>query len=151
MRTIERDIVAIMIFSKDGKLFLGKKEKGGGGVYADCWHIPGGGVEAGETKLQATVREMEEETGIRVTEDQLELVDNEGRGQSEKTLRDTGERVVVNMHFEVYKVALDTKADETEVRLEDDLAEFQWVDLADLKDVKLTPPSVELFTKLGYL
>ena len=33
MREITRDIVMAMIFSKDGKLFLGMKDPKGGGVY----------------------------------------------------------------------------------------------------------------------
>ncbi|MFF7780373.1 NUDIX domain-containing protein [Streptomyces tanashiensis] len=35
---------------------------------------PGGHVDEGETSLQAAVRELEEETDVRVTEDQLRLV-----------------------------------------------------------------------------
>lgn len=41
MREIERQIVSALIFSKDGKLFQGMKDPNKGGVYSDCWHIPG--------------------------------------------------------------------------------------------------------------
>jgi 8-oxo-dGTP pyrophosphatase MutT (NUDIX family) len=64
MRTIHRTIVSALIFSKDGKLLMGMKDPKNGGVYADCWHIPGGGVDEGETKEQALRREMLEEVGI---------------------------------------------------------------------------------------
>ncbi|KKP32872.1 MAG: NUDIX hydrolase [Parcubacteria group bacterium GW2011_GWC2_32_10] len=69
-----------MIFSKDGKLFLGKKNPNNGGVYAYCWHIPGGGVNAGEIDLVALRREMKEETGIDILNYKTELVDDQGKG-----------------------------------------------------------------------
>jgi 8-oxo-dGTP pyrophosphatase MutT (NUDIX family) len=53
MTTIYRDIVCALFFSKDGKLLVGMKDSKGGGVYSDCWHIPGGGVDEGEEKLDA--------------------------------------------------------------------------------------------------
>ncbi len=64
MRTIQREIVAGLVVSKDGKFLFGMKDPEGGGVYAHCWHTPGGGIEEGENKLEALAREMQEEMGI---------------------------------------------------------------------------------------
>ena len=151
MRRIKRDIVSALIFSKDGKLFQGMKDPKKGGVYSDCWHIPGGGVDAGEDLKEALIREIKEETGINISSCKIGLVDRSGRGESQKTLK-TGEQVLCEMKFYVYKVALEDKnADEVEVKLNDDLVNFQWTEVSHLKDIKLTPPSVDLFKKLGYI
>ncbi|MEI8090766.1 MAG: hypothetical protein WCG98_00445 [bacterium] len=45
MREIHRTIVSAVIFSKDGKLLMGKKDPNAGGVYSQYRHFPGGGVD----------------------------------------------------------------------------------------------------------
>src|SRR3989338_1371226 len=131
MRTIQRNIVAALIFSKDGKLFQGMKDPQGGGVYLDCWHIPGGGIESGEDNVQAIIREVKKETGIDIGKYTIEFVDDTGKGESEKTLKDTGEKVIIVMTFYTYKVFINDKnANEIAVALNDDLAKYHWVDLA---------------------
>jgi len=53
------------------ELLLGRRTAG---AYLDHWAFPGGGVEAGETPLQAALRELEEETGLHVTARDPELI-----------------------------------------------------------------------------
>lgn len=151
MRTVHRDIVSALIFSKDGKLLMGMKDPEGGGVYANCWHIPGGGVDEGETLQEALRREMLEEVGIDTASSKVTLADDQGSGETEKTLKDTGEKVMCHMKFYVYRVDIDKNADEIETKLSDDLVKLEWVDLERLGDYKLTPPSVTLFRRLGYI
>jgi 8-oxo-dGTP pyrophosphatase MutT (NUDIX family) len=150
MRTINREIVSAVILSSDGKIFMGKKDPNKGGVYIDCWHIPGGGVDEGETFEQALHREVLEETGIDIAEAKVEQIDLPGSGESEKTL-DTGEKVLVKMNFNRYTVQLDTPAELVNVNLTDDLVEYRWVSKEEMKDLKLAPPSVELFKYMAYL
>ena len=149
MRTIHRDIVSALIFSRDGKLLMGMKDPNSGGVYADCWHIPGGGVDEGEAQEQALHREILEEVGIDITGCKVALADNQGSGETEKMLKDTGEKVLCKMKFYVYRVDVDSNAASIEIKPNDDLVKLEWVELADLGKYKLTPPSEALFKRLG--
>ncbi len=151
MKTILRDIAVGLIVSKDNKLLFGRKDPEGGGVYADYWHTPGGGIEAGETKERALEREMAEELGLDISEARVSLLDDTGVGEAEKTMKDTGETVLVRMRFYVYRIDYDKNAEDIEVTPGDDIMEAMWVDRAHLKDYKLTPPSVELFGRLGWM
>ncbi len=50
-----------MVIDGSGRVFLVKHS------YVDGWHLPGGGVETGETLLTALVRELAEEGNIQLT------------------------------------------------------------------------------------
>ena len=51
-----------MAIDRDGRIFLIKHS------YVPGWHLPGGGVEVGETMLEALTRELAEEGNISMTE-----------------------------------------------------------------------------------
>jgi 8-oxo-dGTP pyrophosphatase MutT (NUDIX family) len=151
MRTIQRDCVVGMIWSKDGKLLLGKKDPNGGGVYPDSWHLPGGGIEPDESHHDALRREIKEEIGIDILPFQVGFVDASGTGQAEKTDKETGETVLCQMHFYVYSVQIPYPATSIPVRPLSDLKELVWVSKSDFTNYWLNPPSMALFTRLGYL
>lgn len=52
--------VRAMLIDGTGRIFLVKHS------YVDGWHLPGGGVETGETLLEALTRELAEEGNIRL-------------------------------------------------------------------------------------
>lgn len=151
MKVIHREIVAGLVVSEDNMFLFGMKDPQSGGVYADCWHTPGGGIEAGETQLEALAREMREEMNIDISTAQVTLLDDNGEGLAEKTLEDTSEVVSVNMKFYVYKIKVDKNAEDIKVKAGDDLVKLLWVAQDKLHDIKLTPPSLELFTRLGWM
>lgn len=151
MRTLNRDIVSAVICSKDGKLLQVLQDPNGGGVYPGHWGIIGGGVDEGESQRETLNREVLEEAGFDISAYPAELI-YQNEGEAEKTLKDTGERVFCKMKFYTYKIVLDDKnANEIKVVLDDENTEYAWHMPNELKDAKLTPPSVELFTHLGYL
>jgi 8-oxo-dGTP pyrophosphatase MutT (NUDIX family) len=51
-----------LIFDGEGRVFLVKHS------YISGWHLPGGGVETGETLMAALERELREEGNIEITE-----------------------------------------------------------------------------------
>jgi ADP-ribose pyrophosphatase YjhB (NUDIX family) len=52
--------VRAMVIDGTGRIFLIKH------TYVEGWHLPGGGVETGETLLEAVTRELAEEGNIRL-------------------------------------------------------------------------------------
>jgi ADP-ribose pyrophosphatase YjhB (NUDIX family) len=54
--------VRALVIDEAGRIFLVKHS------YVSGWHLPGGGVEVGETLAQAVARELREEGNIDVTE-----------------------------------------------------------------------------------
>lgn len=149
MRTIKREIVGTFIFSNDEYVLLGLSRKGG--VYKDQWIVPGGGIEEGETKLQAAIREANEEVGIDLSKYKLELLDYVSSGESLKTLRDTGEQVLVKMTFYDYVAKINKKASEIKVNCTDDLAVAKWFSRDDLKQINIANSTKDILGLLGYL
>jgi ADP-ribose pyrophosphatase YjhB (NUDIX family) len=54
--------VRALVIDASGRIFLVKHS------YVSGWHLPGGGVEAGETLTEAIARELREEGNIDITE-----------------------------------------------------------------------------------
>jgi 8-oxo-dGTP pyrophosphatase MutT (NUDIX family) len=88
MRTIHREIVSPFIFSNDQCILLGRSQPGG--VYPGYMLIPGGGVEPGESLLDAVKREVKEEVGLALNDTHITHVGGSLSDTAEKTLRDFG-------------------------------------------------------------
>jgi len=55
-----RPCVGLCLIGPQGRVFAGQRIDNPG----DAWQMPQGGVDKGETPLQAALRELEEETGV---------------------------------------------------------------------------------------
>ena len=148
MRTVHRDIVGGFIFSKDGKLLLGKNRKGG--VYEDQFVVPGGGINEGETKEVALHREMLEETGIDISQADIKFL-RVSSGEHEKTLRDTKERVLVKMIFYNYRINLNQNANEVIIKTVDDWNNPHWFDIDELKNIHMSEPTHNTLISMGII
>lgn len=152
MKTIKRKIVSAIIFSKDKKILMGRKDPNKGGVYSDAWHIPGGGIDKGETLEQALIREIKEEVGIDITNYKIIKIPIIGNGTAEKTLKESGEKVLCEMEFNRFEVYINDKnADEIDLHLDDDLVKAQWFTREELLSVKQIPRGKEFFEEMGYM
>lgn len=150
MKIIKKDIVSALIYSADSKLFLAKKKNKKHLTYPGFWHLPGGGVETGETKKQSLLREIFEETGLDLSKQSLKLIRSTDKARVNKLL--DGKRIIVKMSFFVYKVVINKEAKDIKIELEDDeFSEYKWIEPKDISFFKHTPPSMKLFKKLGYL
>ena len=64
-----RTVRILVIDDRDRVLLFRDSDPGRPGVH--WWMTPGGGIDPGETELEAAVRELEEETGLAITSDEL--------------------------------------------------------------------------------
>lgn len=151
MREITRIIAAAIIISQDNKILMWRKDPKQWGVYTDCWHIPGGGVEGNESLSQTLYREVLEEVGIDISHYRQEYIPIINTGTTGKTLKDTGEKVLCHMQFNVFKVYLSHKSEDIVCHLSDDLVEVRRFDKEEIKTVKQIPGGKEFFQEIGLI
>lgn len=96
------------------------------------WMIPGGTVELGETLAEAVVREMWEETGLRVAPDRVLTV-------ADRITREDGR---VAYHFVIVDYLC--RRISGEARAGSDAQEVAWVSPEELSSYELTPEALEV-------
>ncbi len=65
-------VVCVWVYDDQGRLLLTRRAKEK--TFAGTWENSGGAVQAGETSLQAIIRELREETGIEAAEEEFSLL-----------------------------------------------------------------------------
>jgi 8-oxo-dGTP pyrophosphatase MutT (NUDIX family) len=66
LRRVERNAVRVVVLDAANHVLLLQTRDLGNPAFGTSWELPGGGMEPGETYIEAAVRELREETGIKV-------------------------------------------------------------------------------------
>ncbi len=136
----QRPILAVSAaIIRDGKVLVVRRaRKPALGIYT----LPGGGVETGETLVQAVTREVREETSLEIEPVAL-------AGHREAIVRDP--QGGVERHFVILCFAARWLAGEP--KLNEELDDARWLDLADLAGLRTTEGLAEIvaaaFERLG--
>ena len=102
-------VVCVWVYDGKGNLLLTRRAKEKS--YPGTWENSGGAVQAGETSRHAIARELFEETGIRASEEEFELLESGRDG---------------NIHYDYYCIRRDTPVSEI-VLLPGETDGAQWV------------------------
>jgi len=126
---VERRAVRVLVVDHDDRMLLFLDSDLGLDPVAHWWVTPGGGVDPGESDLEAGVRELREETGLVVEAGLLIgplLIRSVVHGYSDKVV----DQVEVFYVVRVPAFEVDTSAHTEEERLT--VADIRWWPLADL-------------------
>jgi len=115
---------------RDGRILIAQRARG---PSLGVWTLPGGVVEAGETLIEALIREVHEETAITIEPVAL-------AGHREVVVRDDGG--LVSRHFVILCFA--TRWIAGEPQLNEELAEARWLRPAELNGLKTTDGLAEI-------
>lgn len=121
------NIRAVAIIQKENKFLLVKQAKGT--YHEGLWVFPGGKVETNETLEQAVKREINEETNLDISVDELfhaTVLKNE------------------NVLVLFFKCKILTGV----IKLSDDVEEFVWVASEEMKNYKMRPAMYDVIGKL---
>lgn len=137
MRRTFPKLGASVLVEKGGKILLVKRgsEPGKG-----RWALPGGLVESGEETRKAAVREVEEETGIKVKIKGLvgvyDILERDGRGA---------------LRYHYVTVCFWGEALSTEVRKGGEVLDAGWFGKEELRKKKLTKTTRRILKERGWL
>lgn len=149
MRTIQREIIGVIIESADNKFLFGQRIPSQS--YGGKWVIIGGGIEEGEDELAAVIRETKEETGIDISNLPTRKLMDGITGETEKTLR-TGERVLCKLNCHDFWTKLDKKSEDIELTFEpEEFTELSWFEKDEIGKLDLSPISKELLIKVNLI
>lgn len=143
MKTFKsKHIGAYGVMIQDGKIVLIKKSRGG---YKGKLDLPGGGVEHGETPIEAVRRELEEEVGVSCSKEELiDVASVHFTWQMDEEAEEDLHHIGI-----FYKVEFEQKELKIDADGQDSLG-AAWYPIQELKKEKLSPFTIYVLEKLGY-
>jgi 8-oxo-dGTP pyrophosphatase MutT (NUDIX family) len=111
---VERHVVRLVVLDPAGHVLLFHTRDSTDPSLGTCWELPGGGIEPGESHVDAAVRELREETGIAATAEQI----GPPTWRRDATYRYRGERRL--QHERVVSVRLPDPTPEVDAARRDD-------------------------------
>lgn len=127
----DRPIVGVSVLVlKDNEILLVRR---GHEPRKDCWSLPGGVVELGETVRNAAIREIREECHIEI--EIIKILD-----VFDRIFRDADGRV----QYHYVLVALLARYKSGELQADSDIEATEWADLSELAHYKLLPDQLDL-------
>lgn len=139
-----RETARVLLTNERNELFLINTHWDPGTGLPPRWLTPGGGIDQGETVLEAAVRELFEETGL--------MVDPADLGDQLYTLPFrmdwvTGHYETGIAHFFAYRAAADFKLDDSAWTQDEhrDILEYRWWNVAELlsSSERVGPPGLK--------
>jgi ADP-ribose pyrophosphatase YjhB (NUDIX family) len=124
--------VGALIFKPDGELLLVRTHK-----WSDLWGIPGGKIKWGEPSEEALVREIHEETALRV--EKIRFVMVQDCIHAKEFYRDA--------HFILLNYTCLTTG-RPEVKLNEEAQEFRWVPPKEAHEMPLNAPTLRLLLEV---
>ncbi len=129
---VERSVVRVVVHDRAGRVLLFKTRDITAPELGEWWELPGGGIDDGESYLEAALRELREEAGIMASADQVGLP----TWRRTASFRHRSSRRL--NHEVVVAIALDELAPpiSEEGRLDyekEDYFDFRWWPVADIE------------------
>ena len=124
----------IVLFRNDGKVLLCERMEN----YPKRWQFPQGGVDEGETPLEAATRELKEETSVVSAQKVYALSEPLKYDFPPSVLAKNAKKKIFNVGQEQYWFLFYFDGDEKEINLqtgEQEFRSYQWIELSKVVDM----------------
>jgi 8-oxo-dGTP diphosphatase len=127
---IKKKVSTLIVINESNEILVLRRAPGNRG-FAGYWNFPGGKVEPNETIETAAVRELKEEAGLIVNENDLTYFEVSSLP-----------RLIVH-HFM-------TNRFQGEVEINEESTEFKWVSLEEIKGLRFIPLTPRMLDDIKY-